>query len=125
MKKAQASMELIVVVGLLVIILFSLIGLSITKQIELNKNERQLSQRKECSKLSYLILETYINGNGTTIQDKLSYNATLIPSLKLIESIDQESVFCTIPLNAIPSKTLNKGNIEIKNKGDFVDVSNT
>ena len=124
MKRGQISIELIVVVGLLFLILLFLIGLSFTKKIELTKTEAYLSQRKECLKLSSVISEIYTNGNRTAVSYKLSYNATLFSDSRLIEIIDKESVFCTLPINSISDTNLNKGDIEIKNLGDFIYVSN-
>ena len=124
MKTAQVSIELIIVVGLLTIVLFFLIGLTATKKIETAKEEAYLNQHNQCLRLSSLILETYVSGNGTTMLDKIAFNATILPSSRSIEVFNKESVYCTIPINRISSVTLNKGLIEIKNVGDFVDVSN-
>ena len=124
MKDGQVSFELIIVIGILTLILLFLISLSLTKKIEITKTEKELNQRSECLKLASIILGVYINGNGTIMYDKLSYNATLKPRSRLIEVNDEVSISCTIPIDAISSRTLNKGAIKVTNIGDFIDVSN-
>ena len=124
MKKGQVSIELIVAVGALFLILLFLVGLSFNKNIELIRNKEYLDKRNDCLKLSSIILEVYVNGNGTIVRDKLEHAATLSPNSRLIEVQNDDSVYCTIPLNAMSDVVLSKGDIEIKNIGDFVNVAN-
>ena len=124
MKRGQVSIELIVAVGALFFILLFLVSLSFNKNIELIKSKEYLDKRNDCLKLSSIILEVYVNGNGTLVRDNLKYNATLSPNSRLIEIHNGDSVYCTIPLNAMPDVILSKGDIEIKNIGDFVNVEN-
>ena len=124
MKRGQVSIEFIVAVGALFFILLFLAGLSFSKNIELIKSKEYLDKRNDCLKLSSIILEVYVNGNGTIVRDKLEHAATLSPNSRLIEVQNDDSVYCTIPLNAMSDVVLSKGDIEIKNIGDFVNVAN-
>ena len=124
MKTAQVSIELLAAVGIIFLILLFLLGLNFSNKISLLKNERFVNQRSECIRVSSLIFNAFLNGKGTIIHNKIKYNMSLSPNSRLLSTKDKEEVYCTIPINTIPDTTINKGNIRIENRGDFVDVKN-
>lgn len=124
MKRGQVSIELIAAVGILFIILLFLASLSFRQGSVLKSSDAYLSQRKDCIELSSMIVGVYVGGNGTVVRNDLSFDVDIFPNDRVIEINEKEIVTCTIPLNAVSSVSLNKGNIELRNVGDFVEVSN-
>jgi hypothetical protein len=124
MKKAQISMEAIAAVGLLFLVLLILIGIVVEKRVEIFKAERFIEGRTECIKLSNLISEAYVQGEGIIISDKIKFNASIIPESRLISVNNREEVFCTVPIFNISKVDLIKGNIRIKNINNTVIIEN-
>ena len=124
MKKGQVSMEAVAAIGLLFLVLLILISVVIEKRIEIFKAERFIEGRTECIKLSNLISEAYVQGEGIIINEKIRFNASIIPESRLISVKNQEEIFCTSPVFNMSKIDLIKGNIKIRNINKTIIIEN-
>ena len=77
MKKAQVSIEIITLIGLLVVFYIIINVISQSKKLEISNTETFLEKRNECLKLSNLISSVYASGDGTLINTTTSYVLTI------------------------------------------------
>lgn len=125
MEKGQISIEFMIFIGIILLIFAFLIGLSASNRSVLIRNNQFIDLRSECLKLSNNIFGAYIGGDGMEIEDRINYGIQLVPSSNLIIVTDgEDEVTCTLPFNSFSSVNLIEGDIELKNDGGSVDVSN-
>ncbi len=139
MKKSQASIEGIFIVGAVFIMFLFLISYGFERGRDNKNTESFISERDNCLKISDLIMGVFINGNSTQVISKVDYEFNLLPDSRLIGIYhltsksdlsyytNAKTVFCTIPINQFGpggGTVIHSGDIKLINTGDFVVVSN-
>ncbi len=124
MKKAQTSVEWLFSIGTVFFIFLFILGIAFDKKIEVIKTERFTNLRNECLKVVEVVMSSFLNGDGTRIQSKVSYNVSIDPDNRLITIGEKDIATCTLPISRINNVKLNIGTIIAKNVKDFVDVNN-
>ena len=123
MKKAQASTEFIFVVGFLALIFLILVSVVLERRIDVLRTERFIEGKTECIKLSNMITKAFTN-EGIVIQEKIRFNASIIPEAKIISIKNREEIFCTTLITNVSQIELAAGSIKIENKNGFIEVKN-
>jgi len=123
-RKAQTSPEWLFSIGTIFFIFLFILGIAFEKKTEVIRTERFTVLRNECLKIAEAVMSTFLGGDGTSIQSKVSYNVSIIANNRLITVGDKDAVGCSIPINRINNANLTKGNLISKNIKDFVVVSN-
>ena len=123
MKKGQASIEMMFVVGMLFFVLLMILGFIFNKRIEINQQNRIVETKNDCIKLSNLIVNAFLSGNYTRIETTIDFDSS-VNMKKSVITID-DFVTCTIPLryndeSLIAEIDLDKGNIVVENKNNVV-----
>lgn len=116
-------MEFLFAVGTLFFIFLFILAFVFNKKVEINNLDKIIDAKGECDRLSDIIMGVFLSGNETTIKSSLNFNASIFSSSRLV-SIDDDFVTCTIPIDQTFDRTLEKGDIIVVNKNNFVDVQN-
>lgn len=121
MKKAQVSVEYILIIGIILLTFVLVFFFHSVKNIELVKSEDFLEKRSECLKISDTIAEAYTN-EGSSVNLSLRYNVLVNSDSN---SLYVEDVYCSLPIGAVYD---NESNQEFNiNKGSalFQNVNNS
>ncbi len=116
--KSQASIEFILVIGILLLVLFVILFFSAKMQQDTTKVKENFERTKECFKIARLISAIYANGNGAEIRTKTDY--VLKINNKSIAINDTECNFIAF----IKNEANVTGKIVIKNEQNEVIVEN-
>ena len=124
MKKAQVSIEVMTVVGLMFLTFLLLLGISLQTGLDILQTKRIIEGRTECIKLANFITEAYVYDDGLNLSKRLGLNASIEPSSRLVSVKNRENIFCTIPLSNITNASLSAGSIRVRNNNGVVTVEN-
>ena len=118
MKRSQASIEMIVSIIIIITIFASILIFSSFKRDELKQTEDFLDRKDNCLKISNLISEVYVSGDGTKVIAKTKYNISIEDNLL----VDDNGVSCWYNADVISNQTFN--NMIIKNLNGEVLIEN-
>lgn len=119
MKKAQVSMEITIMIGIVVIIFISITAFSFFKRAEIRNTEDYLDRKDNCLKISDFISEVYVSGHGTSVVTKNKYNLSVDRWLL----IDDNSISCRYNGNVIGNEIV-AGDVIIKNVDGNIIIEN-
>ena len=118
MRKAQVSMELIIMISILLIMFISISIYSFNKKNEIKATEDYLDRKDNCLKISNLISETYIGGDGTNVVTKSEYNLSIDSPLL----IDEKGVSCRYVGYVVNNEVI--GDVIIRNVDGEILIEN-
>jgi len=106
MRKSQATMEIVFVIGIL-LFLFILLAASVyEKRSETRKTSSALTKSNLCYEVANNIASVYNGGDGATARiTSLNYNISIDPPSRLIKIINRDDeddyITCTIPVEKV------------------------
>lgn len=125
--KSQASIEFVLIIGILFLIFIAILAFSIGIQQNTNKVRGDFKKTKECFRISRLISAVYTGGDGTEIITKTDYQITVFNtsfiSVKDLSGIETETeVLCTFSAKASYSEVA--GDFRIINEDSTIKIEN-
>lgn len=118
MAKSQATIEIIFAIATIIIIFILLGAFTYNRKIDVQNFDKTTSAKKVCFKLSNLIIGAFINGEGTTLSDKITKNVT-----SQANSLYIEDNFCGLPAHVLAHNlTIAKGKITVENKNNSIMI---
>ena|SRR3989344_1835310 len=118
MKKAQVSIETLMMIGVIIVFFISIVLFAFYKNIETRNTEDYLDRKDNCLKISGLISEAYTNGHGTLIISNTKYNITIEDELL----VDDNGIGCYYHANILSSEI--KNNFRIRNLNNNIIIEN-
>ncbi len=123
--KSQASIEFVLIIGILFLIFIAILAFSIGIQQNTNKARGNFKKTKECFRISRLISAVYTGGDGTEIITKTDYLITVFNtsfiSVKDLSGIETE-MLCTFSAKAPYSEVA--GDFRIINEDSIIKIEN-
>ena len=108
MKKAQVSIEMMTLVGILMVLFIILTLFSVNKRNEIKYTEDYLARKDNCLKISNISSEVYVGGDGVNVITKTEYNLTVDKWLL----VDDTGISCRYNAKVINNKIFSNVNIE-------------
>lgn len=126
MRKAQASIEFMFAIGLIIFIFFFILYFTFERRIEIRDTEKILADKEECNKLADIITMVYITQSNHTF--KLEKDATISTTSQSI-SVGETNYPCTFPINRTTNPggnvfELSAGNVNVNYANGLVEVEN-
>lgn len=128
MKKAQASIEFMFAIGLIVFLFLLILYFTFERRAELRSTEKILADKEECNKLADMITMAYISQSNHTFE--LEEDATVSTKSQSI-SVGETGYPCTFPINRTSNPsgdvfTLSAGNVNVNYNpsNNLVEVKN-
>jgi hypothetical protein len=129
MKKGQASLEMMVAAGLILVIFLGVYLIYVSKYADISKTKNELNEREDCLKLINAITEIFTLGKSSEITIDIDNDLNVYPAQQRIET---SKTFCTFSLREIYQNsslidspfTLQSGDVKIKNVYGKVLVDN-
>ncbi|MBI4448043.1 hypothetical protein HY643_03615 [Candidatus Woesearchaeota archaeon] len=119
-KNGQAAIEIIFTIGIIIFTFLLLAAFTFERKIEVQNFAKGAEVKKDCFKLTNLIVGAFINGEGTTITTKLSENMTAEQN-----SLYIDENFCGLSANVLKQNfNLAKGKVSIENKNNSIIIQN-
>ena len=126
-RKAQAGIEALITIGIIIIIFIGIYSIYTTKNSDLETTELILDEQEDCLKLSSLITNTFISGPGTQVTIKTNYDLLINPESQVIKT---PITTCTTRISTITTNgsmqpfTVPPGNITISNINNVIWLNN-
>lgn len=122
MKKAQISVEFLMILGVIFFIFLLLMVFYLDIRIDLKKLESTASARSDCFKLADLIYQTASSGEGSLVQAKIDRNIT-VQNQTIFIGYDKTDLICK-HLGKIASDVAVNGSIILRNVNNTVLIQN-
>ncbi len=113
--KSQISYEFLIAVSFLVLLLLVYLLFYLQRQAGVAEEKDYFEKKTECVRISALISDVYLSGDGTSARTFSNYNLTASNGLMKMEDVSC-SIFTNISVSGL------KGNIVIKNLGGQVSI---
>lgn len=123
MKKAQVSIEFLVILGIVFFIFLLLMVFFLDIRIDLRKLEGISKVKSDCSKLSNTISQVIALGEGSSARIKLEHNIT-IQNQTIFISYDKSNLICSYLGKVSNDVNLNIGNLLLTNVNNSVVMKN-
>ena len=111
MKKAQVSIEFLLVIGIILFLATFVLYDIFNKKAQIEETKNFLVKKSLCLEVSSLISGVYAKGTGTVAQlritgDQLNYPLTIQPVARNIFVGDNKAAYCTIPINQVSNSSI-------------------
>lgn len=118
--KSQASLEFIVIIGLLILMSLIIIVFSLNEQNNIVETKRDLIKYRECQRISSVANAVYNAGEGSAAKIYTNYSVEFRKSsIKISDKISDKE--CSVAAEVSPRNI--SGNIKLKNIGNKINIS--